>query len=264
MITEKEIFKLMETLNINRSDKVTIHSSLRAIGEIENGADGLIDAFCSYLKDGLLIIPTHTWDNVTRENPFYDVKTTVPCIGAMARVAAFRHDAKRSLHPTHSVAVFGKNAADYIKGEELSSTPAAADGCLGRLYEENGKILLIGVGQNRNTYFHSVDERLNIPNRLNPDTFTVIIKDYDGKLIKSPPFHTHFSAGLPCCCSEFYPNYEKALEYCGAVTYAKLGNAEVCCCDARKATDTVAMLWEKADYDLCSLEKDVPKSYYTK
>ena len=98
--------------------KVTIHCSLRAVGEIENGADGLIDGFCQYLTDGLFIVPTHTWANVDKEHPHYDVRNTEPSIGALSKVAAFRSDGVRSLHPTHSVTVFGKGAADYVKGEE--------------------------------------------------------------------------------------------------------------------------------------------------
>lgn len=262
MVIKKDVFSLMENLGISHSDKVTVHCSLKSIGEIENGADGLIDAFSEYLCDGLFIVPTHTWNEVTKDKPYYDVRKSVPCIGALARVAAFRHDAVRSLHPTHSVAVFGNGAKEYVKGEELCSTPAPTSGCIGRLYEENGKILLIGVGHNRNTYLHSVDERLDIQNRLNPNTFTITITDAEGRKIESPPFHTHYSKGMNCCCSEYYPNYEKAFEYTGAVKYAVLGNAKVYCCDARKMTDVVETLWKKADYDLCSCEKEIPECYY--
>ncbi|MGN0438273.1 MAG: AAC(3) family N-acetyltransferase [Lachnospiraceae bacterium] len=247
---------------MKKDDKVTIHSSLRSIGEIENGADGLIDAFCEYLTEGLFIVPTHTWDNVDREHPFYDVKTTKPCIGTLATVAAFRKDGVRSLHPTHSVAVFGKNGSEFVKGEENSATPAPVGGCLSRLYEENGKILLVGVGHERNTYLHAVDERLNIPDRLNPDTFEITIKDYDGNTMVSPPFHTHFTAAADRCVSEYYPNYKEAFEYVGAVTYHYLGNAFVYCCDARKMTDVLRDIWKKADKDLCITSEPIPVDYY--
>ena len=35
-----------------------------------------------------------------------------------------------------------------------------------RLKDVGGKILLVGVGHERNTYIHSVEEVLNVPNRL--------------------------------------------------------------------------------------------------
>ena len=250
MVTKNDIFVFLKNAGIKHDDKVTIHISLRAAGKIENGADGLIDAFREYLSDGLFIVPTHTWDSVLPDNPFYDVRTTEPCIGMLSKIAAFRPDGVRSLHPTHSVTVFGKNAGEYVKGEENSASPAPVGGCLSRLYEEGGKVLLIGVGHERNTYLHAVDERLGIPDRLNPKTFVITIKDHNGNTHISPPFHTHYTAAASTCVSEYYPNYKQAFEYTGAVKYSQLGNALVYCCDAVKMTDTVRMIWEKTDRDL--------------
>ena len=97
MLTKEDIFRFLQDAGIKHDDKVTIHCSLRSIGKIENGADGLIEAFCEYLKDGLFIVPTHTWDKVWRETPYYDVRSTVPDIGTLAEVAAFRKDGAETL-----------------------------------------------------------------------------------------------------------------------------------------------------------------------
>lgn len=263
MLTKQDIFTFLEENGIKHDDKVAVHAALRSVGPIENGADGLIDAMSSYLDKGLLIIPTHTWDEVCREHPFYDVRTSVPCIGTLAKVAAFRKDGVRSLHPTHSVTAFGPGAADFVKGEELCGSPAPLNSSLSKLYEEHGKILLIGVGLERNTYLHSVDERLNIPDRLNQNPFVITIKDYDGNLIQSPPFHTHYTANSDQCVSEYYPNYKEAFDYTGAVKYSKLGNALVYICDARAMTDTVKLLWKNTDHDLCIKKETIPKEYYS-
>jgi aminoglycoside 3-N-acetyltransferase len=261
-ITQNDIFDFLEKADIKHDDKVTIHCSLKSIGEIEGGADGLIDAFCAYLKDGLFLVPTHTWDDVVKDHPFYDVRKTEPCIGTLAKVAAFRSDGVRSLHPTHSVTAFGKDAADYVAGEEKCASPAPLGSCISRLYEENGKVLLVGVGHERNTYLHSVDERLGIPDRLNPDTFEITITDYNGNTMMSPPFHTHFTKASDTCVSEYYPNYKEAFDYTGAVTYSQLGNALVYVCDARKMTDTVRKIWERTDRDLCIAPMKIPEEYY--
>ena len=263
MVTKEDIFAFLKDAGVRRDDKVTMHSSLRAVGKIENGADGLIDGVRDYLEDGLFIVPTHTWRNVNRQSPYFDVRATEPCIGTMARIAAFRPDAARSLHPTHSVAVFGKTAWDYIRGEETYGTPAPVGSCLSRLYEENGKVLLVGVGHDRNTYLHAVDERLNIPDRINPDAFVITIRDHQGNLIQSPPYHHHHTAALSTGVSEYYPNFKEAFEYTGAVTYSQLGNALVYVCDARKMTDTVRLIWERAGgKDLCLEHRPIPEEYY--
>lgn len=264
MVTKNDVFQFLKSCNIKHNDKIIIHSSLRAIGEIEAGANGLINFFCEYLSDGLLIVPTHTWDVTTKENPYYDVSKTQPCIGTLAKVAAFRTDAVRSLHPTHSIAVFGKNAIEFVKGEECCGSPAPVESCLNRLYEENGKILLVGVSHTKNTYLHAVDERLNLPNRLSSEPFIITIKDKYGNEMKSPPFHTHYTKGIPCCCSEFYDNYHDLFDYFGAVTYSQIGNARVLCCDARKMTDAIKLVWKKTDHDLCIYDEQVPRGYYEK
>ena len=262
MITKQDVFRLLESQGVKHDDTLAIHAALRAAGPIEGGADGLIDALQEYLCDGLLLIPTHTWAVVNAANPFFDVRHTVPNIGTLARVAAFRPDAVRSLHPTHSLAVFGKGAREYIRGEEHSATPAPMGGCLSRLYERHGKVLLLGVGHERNNYLHAVDERMDIPNRLRPAGFTVTITDWDGNTMQSPVFHPHYVEGIPVGCSEYYPNYKRALEACGAVTYGQLGNALVYVCDARRMTECVMHLWQQADRDLCLGTFDIPEAWF--
>ncbi|MBQ2929400.1 MAG: AAC(3) family N-acetyltransferase [Clostridia bacterium] len=262
MLTRNDVFALLESFGIRRDDVVTIHSSLREVGPIEGGADGLIDALKDYLCDGLLLIPTHTWAVVNAANPHFDVRSTVPNIGTLSRVAAFRKDAVRSLHPTHSMAAFGKNARAYIQGEEKFGTPAPVGGALSRLYELNGKVLLVGVGHERNTYLHSIDERVDQPNRLSPNGFAVEITDWNGHVLRNEDFHPHRTEGISCGLSEYYRNYKHALDVTGAVQYGWLGNALTYCCDCRKMTDTVLRILKRADRDVCIGIQEIPEEWY--
>ncbi len=261
MVTKQDIFRMLESFGITHSDKVTVHSSLRAVGPIENGADGLLDALCEYLVDGLLLIPTHTWAGFT-ERLSFDVRTEKPCLGILSTVAAFRADAKRSLHPTHSVAAFGKMATEYIRGEERCATPTPVHSCLSRLYEENGKILLLGVGMESNTYLHAVEERIGVPNRIWDQRFIVKLTDEQGNTMDSLPYTGFFTKGVPEGASEHFGNYEKPLIACGAAAYGALGNAKVICCDAHKTVEVLDVLWKHASYDLCSCDREIPDSYY--
>ena len=262
MLTRKDVFDLLESLEIRRDDVVTIHSSLREVGPIAGGADGLIDALKDYLCDGLLLIPTHTWANVNAANPHFDVRSTVPCIGTLAKVAAFRPDGVRTLHPTHSMAAFGKNAREYIQGEEKSATPAPVGGALSRLYELNGKVLLVGVGHERNTYLHSIDERIDQPNRLAPSGFAVDITDWNGNVLHNTDFHPHRTEGISCGLSEYYRNYKRPLDVTGAVKYGWLGNALVYGCDCRRMTDVVLRILQRADRDVCIGIQEIPEEWY--
>jgi aminoglycoside 3-N-acetyltransferase len=257
MIIKEHIFDLLEKAGIKSTDTVLIHTSMRALGEVEGGCDGVIDAFCEYLKDGLFIVPTHTWANVNVQNPVYDVRHTKPCIGALPTVAAFRSDGVRSLHPTHSISAFGKDAESFVAGEEKCTSPCPPHGAWARLYEKDAKILLLGVGLNRNTYIHAIDEMLCLQGRLSaPDTLYVI--DQKGNKLK-----TSFSHHTELTGSENFGNFQKPLEKLGAIEYFTLGDAKVTMFNVKKGTAVIKHLWSKADYHLCAEVKDIPENYYS-
>lgn len=257
MLTKSDIHAFLESIGIRSNDTVLIHTSMRSLGGVEGGCDGLIDGFKSYLSDGLFLIPTHTWATVGKDDPVYDVRRTVPCIGALPTVAAFREDAVRSLHPTHSVSAFGERAEEFVRGEEISQSPCPVGGVWCRLYEEDAKILLIGVGLNRNTYIHAVDEMIDLPGRLTePVELTVI--DKSGNSYKTN--FRHHSSGTG---SEFFDEiYRKPLELCGALKTAYLGQAAVGVFNVRLGTEMIKKLWERADYDFCAEPKEIPARYY--
>ena len=255
MLTRTDVHEFLKSANIQPHDTVLVHTSMRALGEVEGGCDGLIDAFTSYLCDGLFLVPTHTWASVGADSPVFDVRKTPSCIGALPTVAAFRRDGVRSLHPTHSVAAFGKRAAAFVHGEETATSPCSAGGVWQRLYDEGAKILLIGVGLDRNTYIHAIDEMLDLPGRLEEEISLTVI-GYSGERYELN-FRKHGRTG-----SRFFENYRAPLEACGALDNAHLGSARVGIFDAVRGTDIIKHLWSRADYDLCDREREIPKEYY--
>lgn len=258
MLTKTEIHAFLKQIGIRPWDTVLVHTSMRALGEVEGGCDGLIDAFVSYLSEGLFLVPTHTWKTVNKDQAVYDVSESVPCVGALPTVAAFRKDGVRSLHPTHSVAAFGKRAAEFVKGEELATSPCFAGGVWYRLLEEEAKILLLGVDLSVNTYIHAVDEMIEpeLPERLSEKPVSLTVIDREGKRY-SLTCRMHYRSG-----SRFFENYRKPLEKFGALKNAFLGNARVGIFYAAKATKVLKMLWSKAEYDLCEDFKEIPDEYY--
>ena len=257
VITKQDIFDFLERNGIGHDRTVLVHTSMKNLGEVEGGCDGLIDAFTEYLSEGLFIVPTHTWFNVNDENPVYDVRETVPCIGALPTTAAFRKDGVRSLHPTHSVAAFGKRAAEFIKGEETSNTPCPVGGVWARLYDEDAIILFLGVGLSSNTYIHAIDEMLDLPHRLKPVNMSLTIVDYDGQ-----------KYNVECCQHgmtgwQNFGVYKKPLEYVGAYATDTLGQAEIGIFKAKEGTHLIKKLWSNAEYDLCREPRDeIPEEYY--
>ena len=260
MFCRNDLKEQIREMGIHPSDTVLIHTSMRAIGEVENGAHGVIDAFCDYLSDGLFLVPTHTWMSVNPNQPVFDVRSSVPCIGALPVAAAFRQDGIRSLHPTHSIWARGKGAEEFVKGEENAATPAPPGFAWARLADRNAKILLIGVGNDKNTFIHAVDEMVDLPDRLSPNPFPVTILDHNGVS------HQHMYAGHFCSktddVSRQFVNFEKPFVALGAQKFGKLGNAQVRIVDAGMCRDILLKIYSRADRDLCTGYMDIPEEYY--
>lgn len=260
MVTKAQLKEQLKELGLKSTDTVLVHTSLRAVGPVENGADGLIDAFCEYLNEGLFLVPTHTWGSIGPQQPVYDVRTEVPCIGTLPKVAAFRADGIRSLNPTHSVWAHGSRAAEFVQGEETVCSGTHPDSCWGRLLQENAKILLIGVGNERNTYIHSLDERFGVPDRLTEKTFETTMIDAHGNRYYGRMHQHHCSRCVDV--SQNFVNFEKPFVTLGVQTFGTLGQAQVRVVDVAKCTAVVEKLWQKAEYDLCVEKREIPEAYY--
>lgn len=258
MYSKSDLIRHIRALGIRSTDTVMVHTSLKSVGLIDpedkTTAELYLDALKEVLCDGLLLIPTHTWATVREDGQEFDVRTSLPCIGAVptvaVRLASESYDSGnrtclRSLHPTHSVVAFGTRAESYICDDQFAATPAPAISSFGKLYQEGAKILLVGVNQGRNTFFHAVDEYLNIPNRLCASPVSLAVRDYDGNV--SSRLLTRHSHSM----SDYFMNYEAYLEQVGAVHFGRIGDALVRVCDARKCTHAIADLWRNADHDLC-------------
>ena len=90
MFTEKSLICDIRALGIEEGDLLTVHTSLKSIGEIDgngkSGAEVVIDALRACVSKGILMIPAHTYQNI-REVPVFDIRRTMPCIGTLPRVA---------------------------------------------------------------------------------------------------------------------------------------------------------------------------------
>ena len=137
---------------------------------------------------------------------------------------------------------FGKNAEEYIKGEEEINTSTSAKGCYGKLFDYDGYVLLVGVGQERNTYIHAVEEKLDVPFRLSEKPVRTTIKLENGEITER---YIHHHAGIPHI-SERYIKYEPAFRHFGIVKDGHLGNAKTMLISARKIKEVVELIRERS------------------
>ena len=228
----------LKSMGLKGDETILIHSSMKSIGEVDGGADTVLDAWMEYFKDGLLLLPTHTWKTVNADNPVYNPQTTPSCVGLLTNMFMKRDGVIRSLHPTHSMAGYGKNAAEYLAGEEYNNTPCTPGGCYDRLKDAGGKVLLVGVGHERNTYIHSVEEVLNVPNRLSDMPMELVIElpkedeDNNNKLYRKVYVRKHYNAQQPHISEDFVKLNQIFLDS-GVVKNVKFGDADSLLCDAK-------------------------------
>lgn len=249
----------LKNMNIDPKGTLMIHSSMKAIGDVEGGADTVLDALIHYMRDGLLVLPTHTWESINEENSIYDSRTDPSCVGLLTNVFLKRPGVLRSLHPTHSVAALGRDAGEYISGEETACTPCPKDGCWGRLYSRNATILFIGCRFNRNTYLHSVEEWNNIPDRLSKGTSEMFIVDSKGNKHRVD-MHRH-SCSFTDDVSQNYVVLEPACEAAGILHRGSFGSASCIVCGAKPVADLATRLLE-LNPNLFSSMAPIPKEWY--
>ena len=74
MITKGQLKKDLEKLGIKPSDTLLIHSSMKAIGPVDGGADAVLDMLMDYFRDeGLLVFPTLSYGEINAAHPIFDV-----------------------------------------------------------------------------------------------------------------------------------------------------------------------------------------------
>ena len=237
MHSKADLIRDIEAMRIKKTDTLLIHSSMKAIGAVDGGADTALDAFIEHLVldgAGLLIFPTHTWATIPKETDIYDPATSPSCVGILTNLFMKRANAFRSLNPTHSVAAMGRDAKEYVKGDENFTTPLGKGGCWHRLIERKAKIMFIGCPLSKNTFIHGVEEWCSIENRLTANAAACKIKLNDGTFIERPS-HGHQSP-VPDISAN-YKKMEPVFLRAGAAYEGKLGDARCVICDAEKIAE---------------------------
>ncbi|MBO5228649.1 MAG: AAC(3) family N-acetyltransferase [Lachnospiraceae bacterium] len=256
---KEQLKKDLQSMGLKPTDALMVHSSMKSIGAVEGGADVVVDAFMEYLSEGLLMMPTHTWKQMSEEYNVFDPETEPGCVGIIPNIFKDREGVVRSLHPTHSIVAYGKDAADYIKGEEELTTPCAPGGCWDRLRAVNAKILLVGVTHARNTFIHAIEEVFDVPERFAERPVDFKVKMPDGTL-KDVSMYRHYNVHT-AHISESFDKMLEGYEATGAAKKVRLGDAECILCDAVRMFEVTARILEH--HKNCFIEcESIPADWY--
>lgn len=128
-------------MGVHPGDSLIVHSSMKSLGPVEGGPQTLIHALCDVVTEaGTVMLPTFTKPDVDR---IYDPRTT-PCrLGLVPETFRQMPGVLRSLHPTHSVGVWGRHAIEWTQGHEKVGGLAKTSP-MHRAAQAGAKVIMVG------------------------------------------------------------------------------------------------------------------------
>lgn len=175
-------------LGIREGDTLLVHSSFKYFSGFRGTPQDVIRCFCELVgTEGNLLMVSMPYTCASSEylnkNPVFDVRRTVSKMGIVSEVFRRRKDVRRSLHATHPVLAWGKDAAWIIQGHETCLYPCGKDTPFDKFRSLQGKILFFNVPFRAFTFLHYLEDliRDRLPFPLYAKSpITVKMRDYEG------------------------------------------------------------------------------------
>ena len=177
----REITRDLRRLGVTDGDVVMVHASLRAIGPVEGGALGVLDAIDAAIgPTGTIVVNTgvrddHGWVNDRPEaerearlrdaEPF-DARTTPadPDNGVLAEVFRTRPGTTVSDHPEGRVGASGP-LADHLTAAVPWDDYYGPGSPLERFVDAGGKVLRLGADPDTVTLIHLAEHLVDLPDK---------------------------------------------------------------------------------------------------
>ena len=236
----------LRAMGLSAGDTVMVHSSFKQIGYTVGGPQAIVQALMTVVNDpGTIVMPAFTtsytdplewksppapkgWADVIRANlPLFDAATTPSFeMGVVAELFRTYPAVLRTAHPVVSYTALGKKAEFVVTGHTLEMMDGETSP-LARIYDLDGKILLLGVGYNRCTSIHLATHR-----QSDPPVTTRSLPSWDesGRIswkryrdVLQPP---ELGDSVIRQKKIGFTDIGSAFETTGAVTIGKVGNAE--------------------------------------
>lgn len=213
--------KKFVAIGLKKDMNVYVHSSLSSFGYIEGGANTVVNVLQDIIKNGTIMMPTFT--QTKKEFSLND-----PCwTGKIAETFRNQRNVKRSIHPTHSVAVKGKYVSYLIKDNEKSKAPFDKNSPFAKFAKLDSYILMLGT--ENNSMIHYVQNKVKFPNLFLSRIHSF---KFNNKIIKTKLHHpngsiTYIYNGKRCNDVEFLIRLYKNLRFeeKGIMKTVKIGNA---------------------------------------
>lgn len=247
-ITSESVQKDLTAIGVKPGMVLLVHTSLSKIGWVSGGPVAVILALEEVLgPEGTLVMPTHSgdlsdpeewsnppvpqeWKEIIRQTmPAFDSEMTPT--RAMGRITeTFRNQRRvlRSNHPHMSFAARGKFASLITDNHSLDFS--LGDGSpLARIYDLEGRILLLGVEHDNNTSLHLAEYRADFEGKKEIKQGAPIIVDGKRQWIRVRDWEEH---------SENFIELGKAYKNAGgSLVEGKIGMADSLLIPQRELVD---------------------------
>jgi aminoglycoside N3'-acetyltransferase len=157
-MSREEIVRQVRELGVPEGAVLVVHTAFSNVRPVEGGPAGLIVALQDALgPDGTLVMPSMSDDD---EVPF-DVRiTSCMSMGIVAETFWKQPGVLRSDSP-HAFAASGPLGAEITRPHPVE-VPHGLDSPIGRVFERDGLVLLIGVGHDANTTIHLAENMAGV------------------------------------------------------------------------------------------------------
>ncbi|HEY1129910.1 MAG TPA: AAC(3) family N-acetyltransferase [Roseateles sp.] len=180
-------------LGLSRGDAVLVHSSFDAFEGFQGKPNDVIQALQAVVgPEGLLMMPTMGFNgsaiDFARSGQVFDVRRSPSRMGMISELFRRTSGVVRSVHPTHPVACWGKDAAEIAQGHHQCVTPCGRGSPFEALRRREGKILLLGTDISVLTFYHYLEEVFEPRLPASPFTeevFTLGSKTAQGELLET-------------------------------------------------------------------------------
>ena len=126
-VARADLIEGLKKLGLKAGQIALVHSAMRTFGQVEGGADTVVDALLEVLgPSGTLVVPAFTFYHEAKAEPLIDPQNDRSGMGAITEAARRRSGALRSTAYRHSVAAIGPRAAVITQTDpaRLSMRPA--------------------------------------------------------------------------------------------------------------------------------------------
>lgn len=167
-VSRAELTAGLERLGILPGDVLFVHSSLKSLGYVEGGAATVVQALQDAVgPGGTLLLPAYYMPGGSiraaceQDGYVFDVRRHGTHMGRLPEAFLASAGIRRSIHPTHSVAAWGRHAVWLTAAHHLAPSVFGQGSPWQRLLAlDQAKVLGLGVSMGPITFYHVLEDAL--------------------------------------------------------------------------------------------------------